>query len=239
MPAINVEHLALVYPGGTTAVSGLSFSVARGEIFGLLGLNGAGKTSLIKAIATLLRPAAGSVRVFGLDTQTGAAAIKRQLGVVPQENNLDTYLDARRNLLFHCRYAGLPMREAAPRVDAWLERLGLAGKAGESVLHLSGGTKRKLMLAKAFITEPRLLILDEPSAGLDPGVRDLLWDEVRRFRDGGGTVLLSTHYLEEAEALCGRIGILHQGRLAAELPGGSGALTERFRAITGEAAACA
>ncbi len=216
MTAVFVDNVAFVYPSGVKAVEGLSMRVRHGEVYGLLGLNGAGKTSVIKMLATLLRPTAGNIRILGLDPRENPAEIKRRIGVVPQENNLDTYLDVRQNLIFHCRYAGLAKTVYAPRVDEWLALLGLEGKAAESVLRLSGGTKRKAMLAKAFITGPELLILDEPTAGLDPDVRALLWDRVGEFRRNGGTVFLSTHYLEEAERLCDRVGILHGGRLVAE-----------------------
>ncbi len=216
MAAVLVDHATVVYPSGVKAVEGLSMCVRHGEVYGLLGLNGAGKTSVIKMLATLLRPTVGRVCILGLDTMARPAEIKRRIGVVPQENNLDTYLDVRQNLAFHCRYAGLEKKDYAPRVEEWLALLGLEGKATESILRLSGGTKRKAMLAKAFLTGPELLILDEPTAGLDPDVRALLWDKVGEFRRNGGTVFLSTHYLEEAERLCDRIGILHGGRLVAE-----------------------
>lgn len=243
MPAVRIDSLTLSYPSGTIALENLALDVRRGEIFGLLGLNGAGKTSLIKAIATLLRPLTGRVRVLGLDTMSHPAEIKRRIGVVPQENNLDTRLDVYQNLLFHCRYAGMPTHVAESRVARWLDLLDLRTKALESVLRLSGGSKRKVMLAKAFITEPELLILDEPSAGLDPGIRDLLWENVRAFRHRGGTVFLSTHYLEEAEQLCDRIGILHQGMLVstlgtsgqdARLEQGEGKVADLFRLVVGE-----
>lgn len=240
MTAVQIDRLTLAYPDGAVAVRDLSLEVRCGEIFGLLGLNGAGKSSLIKAIATLMRPAAGQVRIFGLDTCRQPVAIKRRLGVMPQENNLDIHLDVRQNLLFHCRYAGIGARDAASRIDQWLALLELDGKTDDQVLHLSGGTRRKVMLAKAFITEPELLVLDEPSAGLDPGVRAALWQQVRLFAAGGGTVFLSTHYLEEAEALCSRVGILHHGKLArsisaapeAAFPGGG--LAGTFAEVVGE-----
>lgn len=240
--AVRIDGLSLRYPSGVIAVSGLSLDIRPGEIFGLLGLNGAGKSSLVKAIATLLRPAVGHVRIFGLDTRKHTGAVKRRIGVMPQENNLDTSLDVRQNLLFHCRYAGMPASEAAPRVDKWLSLLDLTGKSRESVLRLSGGSKRKVMLAKAFVTTPDLLVLDEPSAGLDPGVRELVWQQVRTYRAAGGTVFLSTHYLEEAEALCDRIGILHRGLLAAQIESdttasphfATGSVADTFRAITAQ-----
>jgi len=243
MNAVSTEQLTLAYPNGTIALADLSIDIRQGEIFGLLGLNGAGKTSLIKAIATLLRPLAGRVHVLGMDTQSHAAEIKRRIGVVPQENNLDTRLNVRQNLLFHCRYAGLPSALAEIRAARWLSMLQLEDKGNASVLGLSGGSKRKVMLAKAFLTEPELLILDEPSAGLDPGIRDVLWEHVRAFRRAGGTVLLSTHYLEEAEQLCDRIGILNRGSLASttEMAAWSGLsasgerkIGELFRLAVGE-----
>lgn len=241
MTAVQINSLTLGYPGGTIAVNDLSLEVKQGEIFGLLGLNGAGKSSLIKGIATLMRPSVGQVRVFGLDSRKQSAAVKQRIGVMPQENNLDAHLSVRQNLLFHCRYAAMPAKVAEYRIDKWLSILDLSGKAKEAVLHLSGGTKRKVMLAKAFITEPELLVLDEPSAGLDPGIRSSLWEQVRIFRQQGGTVFLSTHYLEEAEALCDRVGILHRGRLAKSFCIAAGAarftpgvLAQAFEVATGE-----
>jgi len=241
MTAVQIDSLTLGYPSGIIGVNDLSLQVRQGEIFGLLGLNGAGKSSLIKAIATLMRPSVGQVRIFGLDSCKQAAAVKKIIGVMPQENNLDAHLSVRQNLLFHCRYAGIPAKDAVPRVDTWLSILDLTSKAGETVLHLSGGSKRKVMLAKAFITAPELLVLDEPSSGLDPGVRSSFWEQVRIFRAQGGTVFLSTHYLEEAEALCDRVGILHRGQLVKSIgitPETTrftpGTLVEAFEAATGE-----
>jgi ABC-type multidrug transport system ATPase subunit len=218
--AILLDKATCRYRGGVTAFADLSLSVARGEVFGLLGNNGAGKSSLIKILCGLLRPSAGTVRVLGIDVVGDPVAVKGRIGVMPQENNLDTFLDVRRNLLFHCRYFGLGARESAARVDRWLDLLGLADKAGESVLTLSGGTRRKVMLAKAFLTEPELLILDEPTTGLDPEVREFVWQRITAFRAAGSTVFLSTHYLEEAERLCDRVAIIHRGAIAALGPVG-------------------
>lgn len=210
--SVEVSDVTKTFSNGLEAIGGISFSVGCGEVYGLLGLNGAGKSTVIKMLATLLRPTSGCIRIFGLDTMEHPVEIKRRIGVVPQENNLDTHLDVRQNLAFHCRYAGLVKKDYAPKVEEWLALLGLEEKAAERAMRLSGGTKRKAMLAKAFLTAPELLILDEPTAGLDPGVRALFWDKVGEFRRNGGTVFLSTHYLEEAEWLCDRIGILHGGR---------------------------
>lgn len=215
MDAIAVENLDVVYAGGHKAVDGLSLNVRQGEIFGLLGANGAGKTSLIKVLTTLLRPSAGRARVLGRDAAAGTEAIKRRLGVVPQDNNLDVDLDVRGNLHFHCRYFGLPRAEYGPAVERWLDTLGLVDKAGAEVMHLSGGSKRKVMLAKAFLTRPELLVLDEPTTGLDPEIRAVLWRHIRDFRAAGGTVFLSTHHMEEAERLCDRVAVMRHGRIVA------------------------
>lgn len=237
--AIAIDKLVCRYPNGVKAIDGLSLTVGQGEVFGLLGNNGAGKTTLIKVLATLLRPTSGTVQILGRDTQRHAVAVKGRIGVMPQENNLDTYLDVRQNLIFHCRYFGLRRREYAGRVDMWLELLGLKDKAREPVLRLSGGSKRKVMLAKAFLTDPELLILDEPTTGLDPEVREFVWKRIAAFRDARRTVFLSTHYLEEAERLCDRIGIIHQGTLAAlgrvdELTLADGAGTESAKVGIGD-----
>ncbi len=214
-PAIVVDNLGVVYPNGQRALDGLSLQVQPGEVFGLLGANGAGKTTLIKVLASLMRPSRGTVRVLGVDPGEQPETIKRQLGVVPQENNLDVDLDVRANLVFHCRYFGLRRADITTRVGHWLEQLGLTDKAAAEIMHLSGGTKRKVMLAKAFLTSPRLLVLDEPTSGLDPEIRASIWRHIRDFRDGGGTVFLSTHHMEEAERLCDRVALLRQGRIVA------------------------
>lgn len=211
--AIEISNLTRTYPGGLKAVDNMSFFVKKGEVFGLLGINGAGKTTTIKCLTTLLRPTSGNIKVLGLDTRDKPVEIKTGIGVVPQENNLDTRLTVRQNLVFHCKYFGLKKELYSVKVDSWLDCLGLKDNADEMVYRLSGGTRRKVMLAKAFITNPELLILDEPTSGLDPQVRALIWEKITEFRESGKTVLLSTHHLEEAERLCDRIGIMHEGRL--------------------------
>jgi ABC-type multidrug transport system ATPase subunit len=213
MKAIEIRGLVRDYPGGVRALDGVDLGVPPGEIFGLLGVNGAGKSTLIKIISTLMRPQAGEVRVMGWDPRCEKVKIKRQLGVVPQENNLDNELSLRRNLEFHCRYAGLPRRTYQPRIDLWLKRLELEAKQRARIMQLSGGTRRKVMLAKAFLTEPRMLVLDEPTSGLDPAIRHRIWDAITKFRRKGGTVFLSSHDLNEVEQLCDRAGVLHKGRL--------------------------
>ena len=214
-PAIAVSDLVVVYPTGQRALAGLSLQVGLGEVFGLLGANGAGKTTLIRVLTTLLCPTSGRVEVLGLDPGRHAKAIKRRMGVVTQENNLDVDLDVRENLVFHCRYFGMRRSEYERPVEHWLEVLGLADKAKEEVMHLSGGTKRKVMLAKAFLTSPELLVLDEPTTGLDPEIRSVIWKVIGDFQKRGGTVFLSTHHMEEAERLCGRVAMVQRGRIAA------------------------
>ncbi|MFA5628024.1 MAG: ABC transporter ATP-binding protein [Thiohalomonadaceae bacterium] len=222
-PVIEVADVAFSYPTGTMPVSGLSFTVGRGEVFGLLGPNGAGKTTTIKLLTTLLRPTRGRIRIAGLDTRREAVAIKGKLGVVPQDNNLDPALDVKGNLVFHGLFHGLGKREAVRRAEQWLEPLGLREKAREPVMRLSGGTKRKVMLAKAFLTEPDLLILDEPTSGLDQETRSFIWQQIVQHCRSHGTVLLSTHYPEEAKRLCDRVGVLRVGRLEeTDQPAGEG-----------------
>lgn len=238
--AIAVSDLLVVYPGGRKALDGLSLQVGRGEIFGLLGANGAGKTTLIRVLTTLLLPTAGRVEVLGFDPVRQANAIKRRMGVVTQENNLDVDLDVAENLVFHCRYFGMKRSEYEGAIRYWLEILGLADKAKEDVMHLSGGTKRKLMLAKAFLTSPELLVLDEPTTGLDPEIRSVIWKAIGDFQRRGGTVFLSTHHMEEAERLCDRVAVVQRGRIAAcDSPAalarswGEDALEDAFQRLVG------
>jgi ABC-2 type transport system ATP-binding protein len=213
--AIVVSRLSVTYPAGQRALDELSLHVKRGEIFGLLGANGAGKTTLIRVLTSLLRPSAGRVDVLGFDPQVRADAVKRRIGVVPQENNLDVDLDVRANLVFHCRYFGLRRAAYSRTVDYWLDVLGLADKAKSEIMHLSGGTKRKVMLAKAFLTAPEMLVLDEPTTGLDPEIRATIWKHIRDFQLRGGTVFLSTHHMEEAERLCRRVAVMQRGKIVA------------------------
>lgn len=212
IPAIEVCGLIKTYPGGARVLNGLSFNVGTGEVFGLVGENGAGKSTLIKILATLLTPSAGQVRILGLDTRKYPARIKRRLGVATQDSHLDVRLSVRQNLRFHGRYFGLDSGKIDHAADYWLERLGLTDKAAERVYRLSGGTRRRLMLAKAFLTDPDLVILDEPTAGLDPEARLQVWEAVRVFRRQNKTVLLSTHHYEEARSLCDRLLLLREGR---------------------------
>jgi len=209
---IEVEGVCKAY-GAVKAVAGVSLHIRRGEVFGLLGPNGAGKSTLIRLITGLAFPDAGSCRIDGLDVAARSAEVKRRFGVVPQENNLDRELSVRENLLCYGRLHALS--DLPRRIDGALARVGLADRAGTLVTSLSGGMKRRLLIARVLMGDPAILFLDEPSIGLDPQVRRQLWQVIRQVRAEGKTVLLTTHYIEEAEALCDRVGIMAQGRLVA------------------------
>ena len=212
--AISISHLTKRY-GTFTAVADLSLRVRAGEFFGLLGPNGAGKTTTINAIVGLARPTGGRIAVFGADTQTDWRLARGLVGLAPQEYNFDRYLSIREALIYQAGYFGLYGAAVNRRADDLLERFGLHEKANDTFLKLSGGMKRRLTLARALIHEPRLLILDEPTAGVDVELRIELWSFLRELNAGGMTIVLTTHYLEEAEALCRTIGIIEGGRLAA------------------------
>ncbi len=227
-PALRIERLSKRY-GALLAVDGVSFEVAAGDFFGLLGPNGAGKTTTINAIVGLAKIASGKVEVFGHDVVRDWRAARRLIGLAPQEYNFDRYLSIRDVLIFQAGYFGLRPREVKGRADELLEYFGLASKAGDTYVKLSGGMKRRLTLARALIHSPQLLILDEPTAGVDVELRIELWDLLRRLNADGTTIILTTHYLEEAESLCRNIAIIERGRLAALEP------TERLLRLHGHA----
>jgi len=227
---IDADNIAKRYPNGHLALDGINLQVACGEVLGLLGQNGAGKTTLLKILCGLLQPSRGRLTVLGMDGRSNAHEIKRYLGVVSQDINLDQPLTVRKNLERHCSYFSVPHRQAKRRIDEWLALLQLEPAAQQKIHQLSGGNKRKVMIARAFITEPRLLILDEPTNALDPSVRAVVWDRIRAFSQAGGTTLLSTHHFEEAERLCDRVELIHQGRLL-KLDGEE-SLESRFHALT-------
>lgn len=199
--------------GKIRAIKALSFTVGRGEVFGLLGPNGAGKTTLIKILTTLSKPNSGKAVVDGFDVVEYPLEIKKRVGVVPQENNLDRELTARENLLIYGMLHNIPERDKKIR-DA-LEMVGLSERKDSAVSHFSGGMQRRLLLARALLSEPSVLFLDEPSTGLDPQIRHQLWDIIRKTKKEGRTVFISTHYIEEAEALSDRVGILSSGSMIA------------------------
>jgi lipooligosaccharide transport system ATP-binding protein len=201
---------------GFEAVKGVDFEVHPGECFGFLGPNGAGKTTTMKMIYGAVIPTGGELYVAGLDVRRYERKIKRRIGVVPQENNLDDDLKVRENLLVYGRYYDLPRKVALQRADELLEFVQLTGKAESKVEQLSGGMKRRLLIARALINDPEIVVLDEPTTGLDPQARHLVWDRLRELTAEGKTLLLTTHYMEEAARLCDRLVIMDGGLIIAE-----------------------
>ncbi len=211
---IKLDGLVKTFQG-RTAVNGLTLSVERGESFALLGPNGAGKTTTIRILTMLLRPTAGRVFIAGHAVGQADSEIKKLLGVVPQHMNLDADLTAKENLWLHARLHHLERPAAAARIDELLEFVELSDRADEMVGAFSGGMKRRLMIARALLHQPQVLFLDEPTVGLDPQVRRRLWELIRRMNSEGLTLLLTTHYIEEAEQLCNRVAIVDKGKLLA------------------------
>ena len=216
MPAVRFDSVTKTYSGarGTLrALDGVSFEIERGEFFGLLGPNGAGKTTLISVLAGLVRASGGRVSVMGHDVVDDFAAARKALGIVPQELVFDPFFNVRDVLRIQSGYFGIKHN------DAWitelLENLGLADKASANMRQLSGGMKRRVLVAQALVHRPPVIVLDEPTAGVDVELRQTLWSFIARLNKEGHTVLLTTHYLEEAEALCGRIAMLKQGKVVA------------------------
>src|SRR3712207_915815 len=201
---------------GFEAVKGVDFEVRRGECFGFLGPNGAGKTTTMKMIYGAVIPTGGELDVAGLDVKRHERKIKRRIGVIPQENNLDDELKVKENLLVYGRYYDLPRKVALQRADELLEFVQLTEKAESRVEQLSGGMKRRLLIARALINDPEIVVLDEPTTGLDPQARHLVWDRLRALTAEGKTLLLTTHYMEEAARLCDRLVIMESGLIIAE-----------------------
>jgi ABC-2 type transport system ATP-binding protein len=214
VPALRVDNLRKRY-GDFTAVDGISLQVEQGDFFGFLGPNGAGKTTTINAIVGLATLTSGSIEIFGHDSVRDWREARRCVGLAPQEYNFDRYLSIRDVLIYQAGYYGLRGPAVRARADQLLESFGLETKAKETFVRLSGGMKRRLSLARALIHEPRLLILDEPTAGVDVELRIELWALLRELNAGGTTIILTTHYLEEAEALCRNIAIIESGQIAA------------------------
>ena len=199
--------------GDSTAVDGVSFSIGEGEIFGLLGPNGAGKTTTIRMLSTVLRADGGDVAIGGYSVGADADEVRKIIGVCPQELALYPELSANDNLIFFGRMAGLGGREAKEAAHENLETVGLADRAKDKVDNFSGGMKRRVNIAIALMNRPKMLFLDEPTVGIDPQSRNHIFDTVESLRDGGMTVLYTTHYMEEADRLCDRVGIIDHGRL--------------------------
>ena len=198
------------------AVDGISFEVAPGESFGLLGPNGAGKSTTMRMVGAISTRTSGGLTIMGLDPNDHGPAIRSQLGVVPQQDNLDTELKVRDNLIVYGRYFGLPLKQVSKRADELLEFAQLADRSKAKVDDLSGGMKRRLTIARALINDPRILLLDEPTTGLDPQARHILWDRLFRLKEQGTTLVLTTHYMDEAEQLCDRLVVVDKGAIMAE-----------------------
>ena len=231
---VSVQELKKTYPGArkappVEAVKGVSFEVAPGEFFGLLGPNGAGKSTTLGCITTLVKPTGGRILVDGIDVMKDAIAVKRRIAVVPQVRNLDRDLTAREVLVYHGRYFGLPAAEREARADRLLDSMQLKDKAGAKPLTLSGGLQQRLLIARALMHDPKVLLLDEPTIGLDPQARRLLWETLGGLHQQGLTLIMTTHYMEEADRLCQRLAIIDHGAILSEgtpaalkqgLPGG-------------------
>ena len=216
MPAISFQAVSKTYStaqGPFHALNNVSLDIQEGEFFGLLGPNGAGKTTMISILAGLARASSGRVLVQGSDVQTDYAAARRKLGIVPQELVFDPFFNVREALRFQSGYFGVKHNDAW--IDELLESLGLTEKANANMRQLSGGMKRRVLVAQALVHKPPIIVLDEPTAGVDVELRQTLWHFIARLNKEGNTVLLTTHYLDEAEALCGRIAMLKRGQVVA------------------------
>jgi lipooligosaccharide transport system ATP-binding protein len=214
-PMISARGLTKSF-GDFEAVKGIDVEVRRGEAFGFLGPNGAGKSSTMRMIAAVSPVSGGELRILGLDPATDGPAIRGRLGVCPQDDTLDTELDVFDNLFIYGRYFGLPREEVRARATELLEFVQLTDKAHAKVDDLSGGMKRRLTIARSLVNRPDLLLLDEPTTGLDPQARHVLWDRLFRLKQAGVTLVLTTHYMDEAEQLCDRLVVMDKGRIVAE-----------------------
>jgi ABC-2 type transport system ATP-binding protein len=228
VPALRIEDLRKTYSNGFLALGGVSLEVEAGKFFGLLGPNGAGKTTLINSVVSLVRPDSGSVEVFGKDAYREFREARRMIGVSPQEVNLDKFLTVEETLVFHAGYYGVSKKKARERAEELLERFGLVGKRDQRTNTLSGGMKRRVLFARALMHDPEVLFLDEPTAGVDVELRHKLWGYIRELNRGGMTILLTTHYLEEAEVLCDEIALINGGNIVAQ--GSSDELKEHYEA---------
>ena len=214
---VNIQQLVKTYPGKTPveAVKGIDLAVERGELFGLLGPNGAGKSTTISVCTTRSLPTAGRVSIAGIDVVEHPSEARRYMGVVTQFNTLDRQCTVWENLYFHCRYFGIPHAAAAKKTEELLELFKLTERSKTFVKTLSGGLAQRVQIARAIAHNPEVLFLDEPSAGLDPQTRILLWEIIREYNQAGKTILLTTHYMEEADALCDRLAIVDHGKMIA------------------------
>ena len=213
MKALEIDTLYKRYSGGVQALDGISLDVQEGEFFGLLGPNGAGKTTTIGIITSLVTKTGGSVKIFGIDIDIDFSAAKRLIGVVPQEYNFSIFEKVQDIVCQQAGYYGIPRHQALQSCEKYLRKLGLWEKRNVAARELSGGMKRRLMIARGLVHEPQLLVLDEPTAGVDVELRRGMWDFLAELNSSGRTIILTTHYLEEAEQLCNQIGIISGGRI--------------------------
>jgi len=213
MLALEIKDLQKRYRGGVQALSGISLDVKEGEFFGLLGPNGAGKTTTIGIITSLVTKTAGQVKIFGIDIDEDFPAAKRLIGVVPQEYNFSIFEKVLDIVCQQAGYYGISRKQSRESAEKYLQKLGLWQKRHVAARELSGGMKRRLMIARGLVHEPRLLILDEPTAGVDVELRRGMWDFLAELNEAGRTIILTTHYLEEAEQLCNQIGIISRGKI--------------------------
>ena len=214
--ALEISDLKKTYPGGTEALKGISLSVKKGDFYALLGPNGAGKSSTIGIIGSLVTKSSGNVKIFGIDVDKNMAEAKTLLGVVSQEINFSQFEKVLDIVVTQAGFYGIPKSEAMPKVENILKRLSLWDKRNDQARTLSGGYKRRLMIAKALVHDPKLLILDEPTAGVDIELRREMWTFLKEINTNGTTIILTTHYLEEAEQLCRNIGIIDHGTMVAD-----------------------
>ena len=224
-PLVHAHGLVKRF-GELIAVDGVDFDLKRGEAFGFLGPNGAGKTSTMRMIGCVSPVTEGTLRVFGLDPARDGVQIRGRLGVVPQMDTLDMELTVRENIVIYGRYFGLPRRALGTRADELLEFVQLTERANDRVEPLSGGMKRRLTIARSLVNDPEVMLLDEPTTGLDPQARHVVWDRLYRLKQSGVTLVLTTHYMDEAEQLCDRLVVMDKGKIAAE--GSPRELIERY-----------
>ena len=227
MDALAISKLKKTYPTGVTALKGVDLKVGKGQFFGLLGPNGAGKSTLIHCVMGLAMPSGGRAKVFGHDVVKDYQAARTEVGLAPQEINLDWFLTVEETLDYHGGYYGMPQAERKERIAELLETFSLTEKRDSSTRSLSGGMKRRLVLARALMHEPRMLILDEPTAGVDVELRLELWQYMKKVNNAGTSILLTTHYIEEAEQLCDRVAMINHGEIICQ--GTVAQLKKRFR----------
>lgn len=211
--ALSVKNLKKIYANGVAALKGIDLDVREGDFFALLGQNGAGKSTTIGIVCDLVKKTSGKIHVFGHDTDTDPALAKSQIGVVPQEMNFGIFEKVSQILIYQAGYYGIPKKIAVERMEKYLKEMGIWHMHNQPAFRLSGGMKRRLMIARALMNEPRLLILDEPTAGVDIELRHTLWQFLTRLNEQGTTIILTTHYLEEAEQLCKNVAIIDHGEI--------------------------